>query len=125
MPMCLFVPKPLFLPPKIAALLLFVLGTLASAQEDRACALSNHELQRTVGSASHAAVVRCADEALMLSAEDPVLVNGSLSVQVILEHAGWLASEPAKEQAKASARRQRALMRHVTKEEVRTSSLEP
>ena len=49
MPMCLFVPKPLFLPPKIAALLLFVLGTLASAQEDRACALSNHELQRTVG----------------------------------------------------------------------------
>ena len=139
--MCLNVPKPLFLPTKIAGVLLFVLGALASAQEDRACALSNHELQRTVGLARHRAVVQCADEALLLSAEDPVLVNGSLAAHVILEHAGWLASEPAKEQAKATARRQWALMQQmakeqmqqvakeqvqqVAKEQVRTSSLEP
>jgi len=84
----------------IVTLLVLLLGAFVPpAREDQcACALSNRKLQRKVG-AAHQAAISEHFEARAQSAKAPTAVHGA---PLVLEHVGWLASQPAKEDAKPS-----------------------
>ena len=84
---------------EIVTLLVLVLGAFVPAREDHcACTQSNRELQRKVG-AAHQAASSKHFEARAQSAKAPTAVHGA---PLVLEHVGWLASQPAKEHAKPS-----------------------
>ena len=87
---------------KVVTLLVLVLVALISAREDCACALSNRELQRKVVAAHHAAIAKY--EARAQSSKASTMIHGSLEAQLVLQHVGWLASQPSKEHAKPSTR---------------------
>ena len=87
---------------KIATLLVLVLGALVSTREDCACALSDCELQRKAAAAHHAAIAKY--EAPVQSSKASTMIHGSLEAQLVLEHVGWLAGQPAEEHAKPSTR---------------------
>ena len=99
--MCFNLRKLLFLPPRAVVLILFVIGTLASAQEDCARIVSV-QLRREAGRRHHAAVTRCADEALAQAALEPVINGTEPVLQMVIEHVGWLACEPQLKEAKAA-----------------------
>ena len=87
---------------KVVTLLVLVLVALVSAREDCACALSSCELQRKVAAADHAAIAKY--EARSKSSKASTMIQGSLEAQLVLQHVGWLASQPSKEHAKPSTR---------------------
>jgi len=99
--MCFNLRKLLFLPPRAVVLILFVIGSLASAQEDCARIVSV-QLRREAGRRHHAAVTRCADEALAQAALEPVINGTEPVLQMVIEHVGWLACEPQLKEAKAA-----------------------
>ena len=98
----------------IVTLLVLLLGAFVPpAREDQcACALSNRKLQRKVG-AAHQAAISEHFEARAQSAKAPTAVHGSTGAPLVLEHVGWLASQPAKEDAKPTG----ALMGQTKEEE--------